>query len=602
MKVLISRPDKIGDVTLALHGVKQLKRLRPQLEVYMHVANYTYDLVKNISFLDGTVRVGENLEAYQFDAVVDLMAKFRSAKMYYSASIPLRIGNSARWFRLLYNRTHYIRRSQALMNEAEYNWQLIRLVDKQLEHAPLEEALSLSDFNEVAEFNDFENYYVLMPGISASAVAWSNKAWCDLAKLLASDATKHVLILLGPSEQEVASKFEAIANATDNIHIKFSVDFKVLLGVLSKALAYVGPSTGITHLASTVGTSGVALYPIARPMHPNRWQPFHSTLKILSLADRHSADSVFHVLKELEGAKHSNVEQLQEKKIRISAFVICMDQERTIRRCLESIKWCDEVLVVDSGSTDATLEICREYNTRIIEKDWPGHREQKQFALEQCRGEWVLNIDSDEEVSPELKARILSIVSKPKTGQCDVNGYYLSRIVFFQDRWWDRGGWYPEYRMRLFRPAFTKWGGVNPHEKAITQGLTQKLSEPIYHYSWKDFTDLAHKFNKLSTNSAVAFFNNTLCPRRVGLFTLITHPALRFFKFYFVKRGYREGLVGFVVACSEAYYTLLKYAKLWELMHGPETGPKTGRAPEAGPDKLEEEQPPQKRSAYSSHQ
>lgn len=567
MKVLISRPDKIGDVTLALHGIKQLKLLRPDFKIYIHVAPALKPLVDNISFLDGVIVMGDSLAEHKFDAVVDLMAKPALARLYFLARIPVRIGNSARWFRFFYTRCGYIRRSKALMNEAEYNWQLISLVDETLKDLPLTESLSPEDFKNIVEREAYNDSYVLMPGISASARAWSNESWIELAKLIAQDPQKKVVIILGPQELEFKEQYGDYVASVDNLTIADSLSFEEILGILLKAKAYVGPSTGVTHLASAVKTPGIALYPLLRSMHPRRWQPFKSSLRVLSLADNHTARSVNAALKEISEGSQSAPGATHENTVHLSAFIICMNQERTIRRCLESISWVDEIVVVDSGSTDRTLDICEEYGARIIKRDWPGHREQKQFALDQCRGKWVLNIDSDEELSPQLKERIRSIMSRSAKERDKINGYLISRVVYFKDRWWDQGGWYPEYRMRLFKREVTKWGGINPHEKAIVPEPTKKIEEPIYHYSWKDFNDLAFKFNKLSTNSATAVFNSDICPKKVSVIKIIMHSFIRFFKFYIVKRGYREGLVGFIVAVSEAYYTFMKYAKIWELLN-----------------------------------
>ena len=126
----------------------------------------------------------------------------------------------------------------------------------------------------------------------------------------------------------------------------------------------------------------------------------------------------------------------------ISAFIVCCNEERQIRRCLESVSWCDEIVIVDSGSKDKTLSICNEFTHKITHKDWEGYVKQKRFALEQCSSDWVLNVDADEEVSQELKEEILAILTKDaQPGQASINGYFLNRVVFFLDRWWRKGGW-----------------------------------------------------------------------------------------------------------------------------------------------------------------
>jgi len=218
--------------------------------------------------------------------------------------------------------------------------------------------------------------------------------------------------------------------------------------------------------------------------------------------------------------------------------------------------------VVDSGSTDSTVDICREYTDRIFYRKWNGHSQQKQFALEQCHGEWVINIDADEEVSTELKSQILRILALPPKIRNEIKGYEVCRMVFFLGRWWDHGGWYPEYRMRFFQRRYARWGGVNPHEKALVQGRTKRIKGVIYHYTYSGIPHQIECLNRHSSNSAKYLY---LSGKRTCFANILLNPAFRFFKFYALKRGYREGRIGFIVGCIEACYTFLKYVKLWEM-------------------------------------
>lgn len=247
---------------------------------------------------------------------------------------------------------------------------------------------------------------------------------------------------------------------------------------------------------------------------------------------------------------------------KVSAFIVCCNEEQRIRHCLDSLRWCDEIVIVDSGSSDRTLEICREYTDKIFERAWPGFVLQKRFALEHCTHAWVLNIDADEEVSPELAQRIQSILQTSEGSPID--GYSILRVVYFLGRWWRKGGWYPEYRLRLCRKAKTTWGGEDPHEKAIVAGATQNLSEELYHYTYANFAAQVRSLNSLSSSSAETLFRKG---KRVGLISLLARPALRFVKFYLLKKGYREGLPGLIVALYESAYVFMKYSKLWELHH-----------------------------------
>lgn len=240
-----------------------------------------------------------------------------------------------------------------------------------------------------------------------------------------------------------------------------------------------------------------------------------------------------------------------------------MNEEKNIRRCLESLKWCDEIIVVDSGSTDNTLAICREYNTKIFQREWPGFVEQKRFALGQCSHEWVLNLDSDEEVSVPLREEIIAILSN-SSGKVPANGYYISRVVFYMNRWWRRGGWYPEYRLRLLRRACTTWGGDDPHDKACVTGSTARLVGELNHFTYDDIGHHVRSLNSHSTVAARTMHDQGVNP---SLVNLAFNPLVRFIKFYIFKKGFLEGLPGVIVAVLESYYVFLKYAKLWEIEH-----------------------------------
>lgn len=255
----------------------------------------------------------------------------------------------------------------------------------------------------------------------------------------------------------------------------------------------------------------------------------------------------------------------QPVRASLSAFIICCNEERNIERCLESIKWCDEIVVVDSGSTDRTLEIVRRYTDKIYSRAWTGFVAQKRYALGQCSSEWVLNIDADEVVSPELQQQISEVLAKHSHESRNINGYELSRVVFYMNRWWRRGGWYPEYRLRLCRKSATTWGGDDPHEKASVTGETKRLPGELQHYTYTSLTSQMHSLNKFSETAAQTMFKKG---EHFSLLKLLVRPIGRFLKFFVLKSGFREGFPGFVVASLEAFYVFLKYAKLWELEKG----------------------------------
>jgi len=244
---------------------------------------------------------------------------------------------------------------------------------------------------------------------------------------------------------------------------------------------------------------------------------------------------------------------------RISAFIVCCNEESKIDRCLNSVSWCDEIVLVDSGSTDKTIEVAQKYSPKIFTRPWPGYVAQKAFGLEQCTSEWVLNLDADEEVSPELRDEIHELLARDDGS---INGWYVNRVVFFLGKWWRKGTWYPEYRLRLCRRSKTTWGGRDPHEKAIVEGNTKKLSGELRHYTYANITHQVQTLNNYALQAARAM---NASGKKPSIAKIFLHPPIRFIKSYLFKRGYREGLPGLIVAVLESGYVFLKYVKLWEI-------------------------------------
>ena len=257
--------------------------------------------------------------------------------------------------------------------------------------------------------------------------------------------------------------------------------------------------------------------------------------------------------------RSGSLRKLLPVKLPVSAIVVSFNEEENIGRCLESIKWCDEIVVVDSFSTDRTLEICRQFTDIVIQRKWTGYRDQKQFAHSQTSKDWVLMLDSDEEVTAALQTEIREAL---RTDGAKYAGYLVPRLVFYLDRWWRRGGWYPDYDVRLFRRDVATWGGSDPHEKIIVDGPVRRLRNPLHHFSYRDIDDHIDRINRFTSISSGELRKQG---QRWRLSDALLRPAFRFFRCYFLKRGFMEGFAGFHVAVTAAMYVFLKYAKLWEL-------------------------------------
>ncbi len=243
---------------------------------------------------------------------------------------------------------------------------------------------------------------------------------------------------------------------------------------------------------------------------------------------------------------------------RISTVIIAFNEEERIQRCLESVvAFSSEIIVVDSLSTDRTVEIAREYATRVIEQEWLGYGRQKQFAVDSATQPWVFSIDADEVVSPELCREIQGLA-------LDCDGYEVARPVWYLGRWIRHSGWYPGYVLRLFRRDSASVSDDAVHERVQVPGRTRRLRGDLLHYSYRDVAHHIEKMNEFTTLSAQQMYERG---RRWGLASMLLKPFFEFQKVFLLKRGFLDGFAGLVVSVLHAYYVFLKYAKLWELQH-----------------------------------
>lgn len=249
---------------------------------------------------------------------------------------------------------------------------------------------------------------------------------------------------------------------------------------------------------------------------------------------------------------------MSDRRTEVSAIIVCYNEEKNIRRCLESLKWCDEIVVVDSFSTDNTLAICREYTDRITQRAWQGHGDQKAFAHSLATKEWVLLLDADEWLSNALQKRIQETLRETPDR---VDAYKMPLLCYYLDRWWWRGGWYPDYKRRLFRRERATWGGV-AHEKIVVSGEERSLEELFYHFPYHDITDHLRRINYYTTINAKALWDHG---RRSGRSAILLRPLARFVYGYCLRRSFLDGPAGLFFALTNAFYVFLRYVKLLEM-------------------------------------
>lgn len=244
----------------------------------------------------------------------------------------------------------------------------------------------------------------------------------------------------------------------------------------------------------------------------------------------------------------------------ISATVITYNESRNVREALQSLSWADEIIVVDSGSSDDTVEICRRFTDKVLHRDWTGYADQKNFAVESARNDWIFSLDADERVSPELRDEIRELAARgfPR------RAYRIPRAAFFMGRWLRHGDWYPDYQMRLFDRRCGKWEGGRVHESFKTAEKPGVLQGEIHHYTYRDFSDYLQRLETYSTLAALDYRDRG---KKAGIWKLVGVPTAAFVKAYLVKRGFMDGLPGFAAAVMGSVSAFFKYAKLYELEH-----------------------------------
>ncbi len=246
--------------------------------------------------------------------------------------------------------------------------------------------------------------------------------------------------------------------------------------------------------------------------------------------------------------------------IRLTAVIITFNEERNIARCLESLQdLADEIIVVDSGSTDRTKEICDKYKVKFFEHAFKGHIEQKNYACSLSTNEHIISLDADEALSPTLRNEILKLKS-----DWSKDGYMVNRLTNYCGQWIRHCGWYPDRKMRLFKKGKGEWTGFNPHDRLQLHNAENysRLNGDLLHYSYYSIEDHLVQVNKFTTIGAEVAYKNG---ERASLLMLVFKPVIRFIRDYIIHRGFMDGYYGFVICRISAHATFIKYVKLYRL-------------------------------------
>ena len=243
----------------------------------------------------------------------------------------------------------------------------------------------------------------------------------------------------------------------------------------------------------------------------------------------------------------------------LSVVIITRNEEKNLPRCLEAVKWADEIVVVDSSSEDRTVEIATQFGARVQSVSWKGYGPAKRAAVEIAQGKWILAVDADEEVSPELADEIKKIISSDD----HVDGYYLPRRTNFLGRWINHSGWYPDYVLRLFLKSRGNFNVATVHEEVVLEGSKAYAKGELRHYSYPDLETYFEKFNRYT---ALGAEKAMLQGKTTGWYDLLVRPPAAFIKHYITGQGFRDGKEGLIISVLSSVAVFVKYAKLGALL------------------------------------
>ncbi len=244
---------------------------------------------------------------------------------------------------------------------------------------------------------------------------------------------------------------------------------------------------------------------------------------------------------------------------RLSVVVITKNEEDNIEDCLKSVQWADEIVVIDSGSSDRTVEIAGKYTNKIFIEDWQGYSHAKNFGISKTTGDWILSIDADERVTPELADELKMLL---RENNLPFSGYQVARRAYFLGKWIKYCGWYPGYVTRFYKKGIGSYNEARVHEKFEFTGESGILKNDLLH-----FTDpsLDHYYKKFDTYTTLAAENLHLQNKKFRVSDITIRPVFTFFRMYILQRGFLDGKHGLVLCLLSAFYVFSKYVKLWEL-------------------------------------
>jgi glycosyltransferase involved in cell wall biosynthesis len=242
----------------------------------------------------------------------------------------------------------------------------------------------------------------------------------------------------------------------------------------------------------------------------------------------------------------------------LTVTIITLNEAAHIAAAIDSASFADDILVVDSGSSDGTADIARGKGVRVLTREWTGYVDQKNYAADQASHDWIFSLDADERIPPALAAEIRTVLA----GEPAYHGYRVPRVTFHLGRWIRTTDFYPDYQTRLYDRRFARWRGRYVHESVTVDGPSGQLKNDLQHYSFSDLRDQLKRINHYSTLSAMQMYE---AGRRTGPVEILLHPPAAFLRNYVLRRGFLDGTAGLTISLMNSWSVGLKFMKLWEL-------------------------------------
>jgi glycosyltransferase involved in cell wall biosynthesis len=242
----------------------------------------------------------------------------------------------------------------------------------------------------------------------------------------------------------------------------------------------------------------------------------------------------------------------------LSVTIITLNEADHIAAAIDSASWADEIIVVDSGSTDGTLDLARAKGATVTTRPWSGYVDQKNYAAGLARHEWIFSLDADERIPAPLATEIRELLAREPS----LRGYRVPRVTFHLGRWMRTTDFYPDFQTRLYDRRAARWQGRHVHESVAVDGAVGRLKNELQHYSYRDLRDQLERINQYSMLAARQMHE---AGRRANALDLILHPPAAFLRNYVLRRGFLDGMAGLTLSAMNAYSVFLKFAKLWEM-------------------------------------